>query len=414
MKIGAVVNACVSGSGFLLNIAGVGLGLLALLIGAPVCADQFDTLNFTASVGMNYDGNIFRIPSWMDAQLVIGKPNKSDFIMSNSLGIVIDKKYANQEVVFNANVTDNKFNTFSNLDYFNTAYYAAWNWSVDSILTGTLSDNRTQTLNSFTDVHIYTRNLTTVDSRNLDASLIMHRNCQLLFGASNRSTTSSVSVVNNQSTLIKSGHVGLKFISTEGSSISLIARNIKGDYINVSPNYYALVDSGYDEQQKEIQINWPLSGKSSLNGNLMHINHRYPRFYQRDYSGMQCGINYFWSIRDKTSLNISLNRSMSSWFDFASSYNVTDAVSITPSWQISTKNNMHIAVRRSRSDYLGPIVPYLTARHDTNQSEEIGLDWSPQRSVKLAGSLQHSHRTSNSSSYEFSDNSANIVIQVSF
>jgi hypothetical protein len=71
------------------------------------------------------EDNVFQLPSWVDPQLVIGNPSKSDWIEMASIGINVDKKYANQVLLFNANVTDTKFSTFSFLDYDSTAYNAA-------------------------------------------------------------------------------------------------------------------------------------------------------------------------------------------------------------------------------------------------------------------------------------------------
>ena len=395
-------------------VARSGFGLTVLLACLPASADQFDTLNYSASAGMVYDDNIFRLPSWADPQSAIGQPTKSDHIQSESIGIDLDKKYSNQDVQFKANVTNNKFSTFSYLDYFNTAYAAAWNWNLATRLSGSLSDNRTQTLNSFTDIHTYTRNLTTVDTRRLNADWWFESNWHALLGASESKTTSSQSVINNQSYDSKTTEWGLRYVPADGSSISLIARTVQGTYINGSLNYPLLIDTEYSESQKEFNFNWQLSGKSVISGNLININHQYPTFYQRDYSGTQGGLSYFWNISDKTGMNISMNRAISSWYDFASSYYVSDAASIAPTWQISARTNMHFSLTQSKVNYRGSIVSNTIARQDTNQSEELGLDWSPQRSVKLSAAVQSSHRSTNYSTYEYYDKSANLFLQVTF
>ncbi len=396
------------------NIASRGMGLVVLLISIPVSADQFDTLSYVVSAGMVYDNNVFRLPSWLDPQSVIGKSTTSDRIQFESIGINFDKKYSNQDVQFKANVTKNNFSTFSFLNYFNTEYSGAWNWNLGERLSGSLSDDRTQTLNSFTDIHTYTRNLTTVDTRHLDADWWAESNWHVLLGATDSISTSSQSVINNQSSIAKTAEWGFKYALADGNSMSLISRNIRGQFINGIPDYVLLADTAYSESQTELRFNWVPSGKSVLSGNLMNINHQYPTFYQRDFSGTQGGLNYLWSISDKSSINISINRSINAWLDVASSYFINDSASITPVWQIGAKTNMHLSLMRGKANYLGPIESNQIARHDINQSEEFGLDWSPQRSVKLTATLQNSSRSTNYATYEYADKSANLMLQITF
>ena len=414
MKLGVGVNSCFSEKYNQKIVAKSRIGILLLLINITASADQFDTLNYSASAGISYDNNIFRLPSSVDPLQAIGQPTKSDVIKTESIGINLDKKYANQEVIFKGNVTNNKFNTFSNLDYTNTVYNAAWSGNLTSRLSVGVSDSHTQTLNSFTDIHVYTRNLTTVDTPHLNADWWFASNWHLTFGLTESTTKTSQSVINNQSYTSQAREWGVKYTPADGSSISLISRLIQNENINAVLYYPLLVDTGNTESQQELDFNWILTGKSTLSGNLLSINHQYPTFSQRDFSGLEGGINYLWSISDKTYLNVSLNRAISSWIDIASSYYVTDTASIAPSWQISTKTDMQISLSHSRANFFGPIIPFTIARYDQIQSEGLGFDWSPQRSVKLSSSIQYAHRYSNYSSFEYDDKSASLSVQVSF
>ena len=395
-------------------IASGGIGLSVLLVSLPSSADQFDTLNYAFSVGMVYDNNIFRLPSSVDPQTATGKSTKSDHIQSETIGINLDKKYSNQDVQFKANVTNNKYSTFSYLNYYNTSYTAAWNWNLTTRWSGSLSDTRTQTLNSFADTQTYTRNLSTVDTRRLNADWWFAGSWHALFAVSDSKSTNSQQVINNQSYTSKATEWGLKYVPADGRSISLISRIIRGNYTNGDLNYLLLIDTEYSESQKELNFNWLLSGKSVLSGNLVRIDHRYPTFYQRDYKGTQGGLNYFWSISDKSSMNFSINRTNNSWYDFASSYYVMDTASVSPAWQISARTRMHILLTRSKADYRGPILPNRVARHDNNQTEELGLDWSPQRSVVLSTAVQSAHRSTNVAAYEYDDKTVNLFLQVAF
>ena len=416
MKLGVGVSSCFSKTDFLKAIARGGITILVLLTNSLASADQFDTLNYSLSAGLSSDDNLFRVPTGVDPLLVTGQPTQSDLIKTESIGINIDKKYANQELLFKGNVSNNTYNTFSNLNYVSSNYSAAWNMALTPRFSGSIGDSHTQTLNSFTNIQIYTRNLTTVDSPRLSADWWFHSNWHLTFAATESTTKTSQSVLNNQSYTSRIIEGGVKFTPANGSSIALVSRVLKNANINGSLDYFLLVDTDSTESQKELDLVWQLSGKSVLSGNLLYIDHQYPTFDQRNFSGIGGGINYSYSFSEKTNLNISLNRGISSWYDYSSSYAVNDSASITPNWQISNKVNMHIAVSRSRANYsgFGPIVTNTPARLDQSLSELLGIDWSPQRSVTFSTSIQTSQRYSNASNYEYGDKTASLSAQISF
>ena len=391
-----------------------GIGIWVLLLSITASADQFDVVNYSASAGLTYDDNLFRLGPGVDPLLVTGQPTKSDVIQTESIGMNLDKKYASQEVIFKGSATNNKFNTFSNLDYTSSLYNAAWNGNLTSRLSAGVGDTRSQTLNTFTDIHVYTRNLTTTESPHANADWWFASNWHLTLGATQTTTTSSQSVINNQSSVSHEKEWGVKYTPADGSSIAFISRVSQGKNINSSLNYSLLVDTQSTEYQREFDFNWVLSGKSVFSGSLINLDHQNQTFYQRDYSGTEGGLNYLYSFSDKSNLNVSWNRVIGAWYDVSSTYSVTDTVSFTPSWQISSKTNMHLAISRSRANYFGPIEPYTTARFDESQVQSVGVDWSPQRSVTVSTSFQSLLRYSNSQLYEYNDKSVSLSVQVSF
>ena len=146
----------------------------------------------------------------------------------------------------------------------------------------------------------------------------------------------------------------------------------------------------------------------------MYIDHRYPFAFQRDYSGIQAGLTYTWSTSGLTLLNISLNRKISPWWDSASNYYVTDTVSVSSSWQLSSKILVYMSINNVTSDFLSPAVPNASTRYDLNQTEKIGVDWTPQRSVTVSATFQHSLGSSNLSSFNYDYNTMSLSAQLAF
>lgn len=418
MKLGIGVSYCMFRKDSCLAIVKQwGKVSILLMAMVPAFADQFDTVNYSANAGINFDDNVFRLPAGADPQLFLGQPIKSDMTRSVSLGINVDKKYLNQEVIVNATGTDIKYRNFSSLDYTNSSIKGAWNWQFSSRLNGALSATRVQTLISPADSRVYTRNLSTTDNISFSGDGWVGGNWHLLFGVSGGKTTNSINAINYPGSHSEANEWGIKYDPADGKLISLVSRNLRGANSNPVPDPWTLTDTGSTERQLELRASWQLTGKSVIGGNLMNIDHRNFNYAQRDYKGTQGSINYSLSTSDKTFLNMSLQRSISSWLSYYSSYYVTDSASISPSWQISAKTVMRMTFNRGTSEYRGAVVPDVIFRNDITQSVQFGIDWAVQRAVTISASVQHSKRSSSPESYTslgFDDNTASLSVRASF
>ena len=415
IKLGIRVSYCLFRRNCFLTIAkkwgGISVFLMTLV---PAFADQFDTVNYIANAGVNFDDNLFRLPNGADPQIFLGTASKSDLTRSVSLGINIDKKYSGQEVTLNAIGTNFKHSNFSSLDYTSSSFKGSWNWQISSRSSGTLYVTRAQSLNNPADTRIYTRNLNTADNIGFNGDWWVDSNWHLLLGVSNGQTTNSVNTINNLSSHNRTNEWGLKYDPADGKSITLISRNSRGTNSYPVSNQS---DTGFTEKQTEFRAAWQMTGKSVLSGNLMKIDHHNFPFYQLDFAGNQGSLNYSLAISDKTMLNMSLQRSLNSWWDFYSNYYVADSVSISPRWQIGSKIAMHMAINRGINDYRGPGVPSEIARKDITQSVMLGVDWSPQRALTISAAVQHGKRSSTPeyfSGFGFDDNTASLSVQAYF
>jgi|CXWL01.1.fsa_nt_gi exopolysaccharide biosynthesis operon protein EpsL len=380
-------------------------------------ADQFDTLNYTVSGGISYDDNVFRLPSDFDSQIYLGKDNKSDLTRFVSIGLNIDKKHSNQEVVFSANATKIKYNNFSNLDYTSSTIKGEWSGQISSKFKGGLKAARAQTLSNPADTRIYTRNLSTIDSFSMNGDWGGGSKWHWLFGISSGHSTNSINTTNNQGSRNNSSELGVKYYETQSRTLALISRSVRRANANQIANSATLIDTGSTEKQLELQAGWDITGKSVLTVNLMDLQHRGRNFHQRNYSATQGGIHYVLKASGKTSLALNWQRNFSIWWDSASSYYVADRFSISPTWQITPQIVMRASFNRGINDYRGAVVPGAIARKDATHSESIGVDWFPTKIVAVSTSILHEKRIStpaNYSSFGFDNNTVSISAQANF
>jgi hypothetical protein len=127
--------------------------LLAVTLSATslAWADAQDTLNFSVGAGVRFEDNLFGLSDDTNTLAALGKSQRSDQIYTTNAGIQLDKSYAQQQFHLDASVLDNRYKTYSNLDYTAFNYRAAWLWHLSPYISGTLSADQQQVLNSFAD-----------------------------------------------------------------------------------------------------------------------------------------------------------------------------------------------------------------------------------------------------------------------
>ncbi|MGB2832642.1 MAG: hypothetical protein WBC07_06785, partial [Methylotenera sp.] len=151
-------------------------GLSATLLPQFADADEQDPLNFIVGVSRLHDDNLFRQSS----------RKKSENITTAYAGIRLDKIYAQQRFKFDFTLTANRYQNFGILDFNAKDYKAAWLWTLTPFLTGTVSLDRRQSLNSFQDFQggslVNIRNISTSETQHFEADYSPHNIWHLLGG----------------------------------------------------------------------------------------------------------------------------------------------------------------------------------------------------------------------------------------
>jgi hypothetical protein len=110
-----------------------------------------DALKINGGYALQHDSNLFRLPADVNASSVTGRPERDEWIGVASVGLAFKKGYGLQQLALSLNVLDYHYRHFSYLDFTAINYNAAWRWSLTPRLTGVVSTERIETLNSFAD-----------------------------------------------------------------------------------------------------------------------------------------------------------------------------------------------------------------------------------------------------------------------
>ena len=402
---------------------GVDNNLLALLAGAILLlgaarawADEFDTLNINGGMTVINDSNLFRLSGSADPNVVLGKSSTADQIVVTSVGARLAKPYSLQRFELSASLVDYRYQSAKFLNFSAFNYDAAWRFSLTPRLKGSLTADRSETLNSFVDFRAFVRNVRTEENNRFNAEYEIDGVWRLIGGASQSKIQNAQLFVQQQDFKSTAAEFGAKYAFPSGSFISGLTRAQAGNYFKLAqPVAASLFDNRFDQTEYEARGYWLTSGKSSLDTRLAYVERKHPTFAERDFSGLVGNASFNWGISGKTRLVSSVSRDLASFVQTSSSYTRNDRLSVGPVWEVSPK-----AVVRARLDYssrafLGPVAATpFNNRSDKLRTLYLGTDWQPYRWVTMSASLQNDKRTSNLAGLDFASTQVTVSAQLTF
>jgi len=363
-----------------------------------------------------WDSNVFLLPNSVDPQVRLGTSTKSDQINATYAGLRIDKPYAQQRFYLDMTETAYRHQNFSYLNFDALQYQGAWNWVVGPRISGTLSAARSQTLVNYSNFqNTAERNVVTTDNRLVSVDGWLSGGWHVLAGATQDQVSNSVPFAQQGSYHALGANAGLKYVSRAGNSITLTTQSSRADYLNQPLDPATLSDDGFRRSESDAIVAWALTGKSSVGATVGWMDYRSNHFSQRDFSGAVGQFGYSWRPTGKLSFNLFASRNLVPYADTTSSYVASDTVSVGPSWQLTSNTSVHASFSRTGSDYKNPVFQLVgPARHDTQRSAQLALDWAPLRTLSLSASLQRTQQSSTDAAFEYGDTTAQLSAALAF
>jgi exopolysaccharide biosynthesis operon protein EpsL len=382
------------------------LPLLAAAAVSPMAqADPEDSLNLVAGVGVLHDSNLFRRSS--------GK-EESEQILSVSAGLKVNKAYSLQRFIVDAVLTDYRYQNHSNFDYVGKNLNAAWQWSLTPFLHGNLSASRNESLSSFVDYIGSSPNMRTVDTYRFDAEWEAAGRWRLVGGLNHLQRRNSQLFLAEGDYDASAAEAGVKYQMPSGSSLTLMGRQLQGEYARRVVSQADSIDSGFDQRDVELKLVWPMTGKSRLTGRLAHISREHDNFSVRDFSGPVGQLDYSWDVGGKLRFNVGLKQDLASYQTNDSSYYRLRGFNLSPVWQLSSKIALRARYSQDRRDYRGGLLIGLSERSDMLRTAQLAIDWMPLRTVVVSAYLQQDSRSSNRADRDFKATIGGINANYSF
>lgn len=375
-----------------------------------------DGLTFVVGAGIRYDDNLYRLNSDADVHALTGKSERSDQIRTVTAGVRLDEQLSQQHVLVSAGVTDNRYRTYSNLNFVAKNYQAEWQWYLTSRFTGRVAADRAQTLADFRDYQGSTsQNIVTTENRRFVADWWATGGWHLVGGAvETRQSFSQQNTTTAASSRLRSGEGGVRYATESGDSATLLARRGNGEYPDRAVDTVALLDNRFSQNETELSLGYRLSGKSMLTGRLARVERKHDNIPERDYTGTTGLLDWRWDPTAQIVVNLSAGRDIVSYQEAASSYYTNDRLSVAPTWVMSAKTSLGLRYEQNWRNYQGAVTPIAVAREDRVRVVGLNLVWDPTTTISVTGAVQREKLTSNISAFEYTANVAFLSVQARF
>lgn len=373
MRSGRVHMICAAGRRSTLVVA---MACSAAAGGAHAQETDAEKLKLRAGIKQSQDSNIQRA---VDAKA------KADQINTQSLDVNVVLPYGQQRLQLEANLADNKHQTFTQFDYTGHSYNAAWRWSLTPTVMGTLSSRRIETLNSAADSldpSLRNTNVTRID--NLNAGYLLGGPWQLFADYSKGSSTNERPVLGVSDANYQSYTLGISYTPSRGNSLNYARRADRGTST-----------SDYTYYGHALVVVYAPTVNTTLKGRIAYLEQRFAVDPKFDFSGITGGVEAMWRITPKTILNASWLRDIAAFQTLDSTHARTDSFSLAPTWQMRPSLSVGLTAKRSVRDSLGSPNGTASTRQDRTQETSWSINWQPRPYVLLRGSVANASRSSN-------------------
>lgn len=366
-----------------------------------VMADELDTLQFKASVNKAYDSNLFRRSN----------NEVSEQITTSTLGVKLDKTYSLQRFILDISYVDNKYNENDYLDFAATNYNGSWLWSLTPELTGTLSSQRTQSLNNFGDFLNTTKNIRTLTDNQFRAKYSPHQVWSLILGVTQTKLENSELFTAISDFDATGLDYGAAYNFASGSTITFLGHSRKGEFKKRPIDPVIAFDNGYSENEYEIDLFVQYPERSKFTGKLGYLQREYDNFTIRNYQSYIGYLNYDLIITGKINSSFGLSRIIAPFETESTAYSISDSLNAQVTYDITSKIQAGVNLRYTERDF-GGRGQFNSNRLDKEDSIGGYVSWNPTKNVGFSLRSTKSSRNSNVSRFDFDDTLTSVNLEL--
>jgi exopolysaccharide biosynthesis operon protein EpsL len=384
------------------------------VLGLALCAkvawgDAADTVRPYAEFTYTHSSNLFRLSNESEAQAQLGTPEMSDNARRIETGVRLRAELSRQVVLFSANVNRTHYERFGSLDYSGNALDFQWAWEAGKQWSGDLRYDTVRTLSSFTELHAPVKDLVVEKRPLVDAYYLLYPRWRIGAAAVGTEVEHGAPSRQDLDRREHGGRVELQYLGAEPQRDVIAAQWVASDlhYRKQQLVDAVPVDSDHRRNLMGARFDWPLTGKSRLQGGLGVEQLRFHEVKQRDYSGPYSRLTWNWSATGHTTLEAGLWQETVNVDDARLNYALSRGASVSSIWQPTAKMRIQVRLAYESLEYRGEnglLSGSLPLRQDRVRSEAIVLTHEVSRALRIELAYRSEKRVSNRALTDYRDN----------
>jgi exopolysaccharide biosynthesis operon protein EpsL len=344
----------------------------ALYCGAA-SAEISDTIHPFVAIGYTYDDNLLRL-----ADDVPDLIQKSDRMTQSQAGLLVDRPFGRQRLTATAKVSRVTFDHYEQFNYNGKDIKADLAWELGNRFSGNLGGNYIETLTPFSDYNTTQRNLRKSRREYVNGAWKLHPSWQVRAGYIRNKYEYELLAqrVNDRNENV--AEIGADYLAASGSRIGVLARQLKGEYVNPRTFFNIPLDSDYTQDELKANINWRFSGVTYIQVLAGYARRKYEGSSSRDSSGANGRATVTWAPLGKVKFTGELWREFAAVESVVVSNSLNKGASIGAAWDISAKVQANANVRHETRQFQQLSTSTFTGdTSDKLNSMQLGLTYAP-------------------------------------
>lgn len=320
---------------------------ILIISSASAMASQDDIFKSYIGAELLYDSNFFKLDKNLDPDSAI----KGEFVKTINAGLAIDWTVSQQQFLIEADINQNWFQTFDELDYFGWDVGAQWNWQIGSDWNGKFAYSNKQTLGSYNQINVAISNIYNYAKYKASIGYLFHPSgrIRLAFFRTEIKFQAEGRQVSNLTE--NNAEFNLELLSPTGSKLGVRVLATDGDYPNRQFTEGGFLDQGYLRMDYAITYKWLWSTKTKIYGRAGYTQQDYDNLSSRNFGDFTAQLNVSWKPTKKVFILLSLWREIRQTENIQSNFNLSQGVLLNPSWDISPNIQMSSSISYEVQDY---------------------------------------------------------------
>lgn len=368
---------------------------------AAASPDVPEPLKLRAVLGLERDSNVLRSRSQPIAEtaLIVG------------VGLRVERQLGLQRL--RADVEANRYHYGdAALNYHVFNYALAWDWSLTPRLHGVLAADRKQYREVVTNPVTLANDVGLRTERTELAEAIYEAGSRLrlLAGVTHDLSRGAAQPSWDGSPEVDSVRVGIGYETPARATLYARFRRGEGRYTDRSPG---VAHGDFREEEPDVVMDWPLTGKTSLALRLGHLARRHEEMPQGDFSGAVGSATLAWQATGKTRVVGGASRQLGATGDDGGGHVRTERVFIGPLWQFHEQFTVNVRFDHARRAWKDvPAGDPDAGRAETLRVMSAALEWQPRRWLAVSGYVRRERQRS-SLNGGYRNNTVGIVLKSS-